>query len=269
MKKVIIPVLFSAMLFLQVTAAPVQEEEVILRPKISLSLRPFLSAEFFSRSILWEGESLLNPVREDDTTRLKTFLFSLGLKVRFGDKLFAAPFVGYSLSNFDPLAFRELPFSVSLSTGYKDGLVLGAVLGGDFFSFGRFALGARGLFLTCLGLKKTLNITSLNTDGTLEGNPNWTVCNAGPVLTYKGIQYLYPFAGLSYDRAWGKYKIEQTIGLLSAEETRKFKSEGMLSAVLGVLYEMTDFFHVSGELKMMPYGGGVDFSLLLKASYVH
>lgn len=257
------------LLFFSFTNASVQDNESSSPPKKIFTFIPHISAEFLSQKIRWDEESLINPVREEDITRLKSFLLTLSITIKFSESLSVSPFVGYSLSNFDALTFRELPFSVELDTGYKNGLLFGTELRGDFFSLNHFTLSGQGLFHYCLGLNKTWEIPTVNTPGTLEGKPDWMRINIGPILTYKGIQYLYPYAGISFNRVWGKYKASQIVGLLSSEEERKFKSRSVLCAAIGVLYEMTDFFHVTGEVKILPHGGGLDFSFLLKASYIH
>ena len=69
-------------------------------------VKPGLSAEYFDLTVGWD--------EDENFSNLRSYLFSTNTEISIFDGFSIHFILGYSLSNFDSLTFRDLPFSVEL-----------------------------------------------------------------------------------------------------------------------------------------------------------
>jgi hypothetical protein len=237
-----------------------QSETEEARP--SINLKPALGFEFFSRTVGWDGDE-----EQTYTSKLQSLLFTLNLEFEIQEGLFLGLLLGYSSSNYDGMAFRELPFSVELDVGGIGGYLFGGEIKKNLISQGDFKIGLLGQFTFCLGVKNEWEIGGLNVSGKIEGNPTWMRAVAGPLLTYQRLNYFYPYLFLSFNYLWGTFEMDETVQTLTGNEKKKFSGEALFGISLGAIYELTDAFRLRGEASVLPYQKGVDFGFIINVAY--
>ncbi len=214
-------------------------------------VRTGFGAEYFDREITWDSETY--------TSKLKALLFTFNLEVEPLKGLSVILTGGYSVDNFDGLVFRQLPFSVDLETGYLGGFLIGGGLRKNFVMSSEFEMDLEAEFVMYLGSNNTWPINGLTEDGTLTGKAKWYRVQAGPVFWYKGFMYFSPYVRLTFDKLWGTFSVEESIGPLAGLEDKAIKSKALFSIALGTLYEPAKSIGLKGEVFIMPRSGGLDY----------
>ena len=214
-------------------------------------IRTILQAEYLNRLITWDEDLY--------TSTLNALLFTFNLEVEPLKGFSANLCVGYSMSNFDGLIFRQMPFSVDLEVGYLNGMLLGGGLKNNFVISPDFEMDLEAQFVTYLGSKSSWLINGLSQTGTLSGKPTWFRVQAGPVFWYKGFMYFSPYVRVSFDKLWGTFHVEETIGPISGLEDKSIQGSGLFSAAIGTLYEPTPAIGLRGELYVLPRSKGIDY----------
>jgi len=237
-----------------------QSETEEARP--SINLRPSLGFEFFSRTVGWDGDD-----EKTYNSKLQSLLFTLNLEFEIQEGLFLGVLLGYSSSNYDGMAFRELPFSIELDVGGIGGYLFGGEIKKNLISQRNFEIGLFGQFAFCLGVKNEWEIGDLNVSGKVEGNPTWMRAVAGPLLIYQRLDYFYPYLFLSFNYLWGNFEMDETVQTLKGNEKKKFSGEALLGISLGAIYELTDAFRLRGEASVFPYSKGIDFGFVINIAY--
>lgn len=222
------------------------------------SLKPYLGFEYFSRTIEWDGE--------ESTSKLKSYFFTFGAEYQLQEGFSVGAFLGYGFSDYESLAFRELPFSLELEVGGMGGFILGAEVTKSFFYLQSFEIGAMGQFVYHFGGKEEWDIPGLNVEGTAEGKPYWMRAQIGPMIVYKA-DSLHPYLFLSFNKLWGTFAMDQTIADLEGKEEKKISAKNLINISLGVLYEITEALSFKGEANIMPFQDGVDVGLMIRAIY--
>jgi hypothetical protein len=234
-----------------------------------MTFRPTIGFEYFQRSMnLFTYDTEEKKWIEDDTgTELKAYFitFSLGLELQEGFSL--TPILGYCVSDHGAITYRRLPFSVELDVGGLSGILFGLETEKRLLTYGNIDIIVFGQFLYYSGNKKEWDIPGLDVGGTIEGKPYWLRGAIGPAFAYRGYESFSPYLRVSYNRLWGKFKLEQKIEDLEKDEEKKLIGKSQINISLGAVYELTDAFQVQGEVGLMPHRDGVDFGLMLKAVY--
>lgn len=214
-----------------------------------------LGFEYFSRTIVWGDD--------DVTSELDSmfFLVKPGYEIREGISL-AAVF-GYSLTSYEDMIFRRLPFSVAIGAEKIGGYIFGAEIDIDFTEIRDFEIGGTGRFIYYAGKEKTWDITNLAVAGTVTGKPKWTRLIIGPTLTYRGFEYFHPHFFLGYDGLWGTFKMVQRIEALSGDEKKEISAKGKFNLSFGATYEPSDRLEVKAELSLIPSKERVDYGIAL------
>ena len=247
-RSAIVGLLALGAVFLRPCPARGQEAE-----QAGTRVRPSLAVEYFSRTISWdEGTS---------TSTLSSASAVLRGEVEFQKAVSLGLFLGYDLSNFNGLIFRQLPFSLD----YQAGSIGSLIWGGDFearvISLADFEIGIGAHFTMSLGRTKDFESPVLNAAGSLTGKGTWTRVLAGPVLRYTGYENFTPFLTVSYDMMWGTFTMNETIGDLVGSEEKKIRARGPVGIVIGTLFEPSDALKIKAELTAVPYKkltGGLD-----------
>ncbi|MFP4082923.1 MAG: hypothetical protein ACLFVG_09250 [Candidatus Aminicenantes bacterium] len=251
---VLVGILF---LFFLTSVAPAQFREE--RTGRGISMTSGLGFEYFTRTIEWDGE--------EASSKLKSHFFTFHTEFELQPGLSLGALIGYSLSDYQAMVFRELPFSLELETGGIGGIIFGAELKKSLFFVRNFEIGVVGQFVYYSGGKEEWDIPGLAVEATAEGNPSWLRALAGPVFIYRGMENFRPYLGLSYNRLWGKFKMDQTIKDLEGSEHKKITGKSLFCTVVGAVYEVTEAFGFKGETNIMPYKNGVDIGVMIRAVY--
>jgi len=224
-----------------------------------IKLKPALGFEYFSRTINWD-ENKYN-------STLKSYLFMANLEFVIQEGFSLGLLLGYSSSNCDGMIFRQLPFSVELEVGGISGYLFGAEINKNVISYGDFELDLFAQFVYSLGVKNTWDIPGLNVESTAEGKPSWMRAVAGPLVSYQGWDYFYPYLSVNFNYLWGTFEMEETVQTLKGTEDKKFTGDGLFGFSLGAIYKATDSFSLKGEASFIPYKNGIDLGFMLKAAY--
>ena len=223
-------------------------------------IRLGMEAEFFDRMITW-GED------QNESSSLQSFLFLLKPSYELIEGTSVSGIIGYSLSNFNDMIFRELPFSLELNTGNIDGLALGGETVIQIIKFSDFILSARGQFIYYLGFKEQWEIPDLAVEGTATGNPYWARLTAGPKISFNVNDYLRPYVTANYDLLWGQFKMNEQIKDLSKEQEMKIEAKSYLNFSLGTLYEIIDRLDLKAEVSLLPLEKQIGLSIVVGARY--
>ena len=234
-----------------------------------MSFRPSFGFEYFQRDM---NLSTYDPeekkwTEDDADTKLKAYFVTLSLGLELQEGFSLTPILGYCVSDQGVITYRRLPFSIELDAGGLSGILLGLETEKRLLTYGNIDIIVFGQFLYYPGNKKEWNISGLDVEGTVEGKPYWLRGAIGPAFAYRGYDYFSPYLRVTYSRQWGKFKLKQKIEDLEKDEEKKLISKSQINLSLGAVYELTDAFHVQGEVDFMPHKDGVDLGLMLKAVY--
>lgn len=253
--KISLMVIFVFSILVPFSFSQLQEMETS-RP---FSLRPEIGFEYFNRTISWDGE--------DIESSLKSYIFTFNANFEIQNGFWAGVILGYSLSNFDDLLFRKIPFSVELQTGSAGGFLFGGQLTKNFINSQSFEIDVMGQFVYYLGAEEEWEIPGLNVNGTAKGKPNWLRGIIGLNLKYTEFDYFKPYLLLSYNRLQGTYSMKQTIQELTGSEEKKITGKSKFSTAVGIVYDLSQAFNIKAEVIVMPYSGGVDLGFMIGAFY--
>jgi hypothetical protein len=208
--------------------------------------------EMSSRTLTWD----------EDTRSSRLFnpqgLVTLDYQVAPGFDL--GLIVGYSLSNWNGLVFRSLPFSLDYQGGSINGLVVGAGLHKSLFVSGFWELETEARFTAYLGPMASFPVAGLGVEGQADLKGSWMRVEAGPVLSFRGFELFSPFLGVFYDRIWGRMTLTEIIGDLEGTEEKKVAGAGAVAVTLGTVYEPSSAFRVKLGGTLIPFkkiGGGL------------
>lgn len=232
----------------------------------SLRIKPGIHFEYFSRKITWDDKT--------HTSDVKSFMIALNTEFEMEWGLSLNGIVGFAMTSFDGLVFRQLPFSVELEVGSIEGFILGAELKKSLFSLNNLEIGVFGQIVHNIGIKKDWDITVLSVQGTVTGKPTWTRASVGPEFRYTGWERFYPYLRVGYNKLWGTFKMDQAIQTLSGTEKKEINEKNVFEGTLGSILELGKGFSLKGEIRMIPYsggidleGGGIDLGILVVAAF--
>ena len=224
-----------------------------------LRIRPGAHFEYFNRKLTWD--------EKQHTSELKSTIFALTAEIVINEGLSISALVGYTLSDYDSLIFRQLPFSVELDAGNIGGYVLGAGLRKSLVFMNDFEFGLYGQFIYQLGKEKSWDIPGINVTGTVTGKPTWMRAYAGPYFKYTGFESFFPYLSVGYNNLWGKFEMRQTIQTLEGTEEKELKSKSLLDITIGSILTLSDYFFLKGEVHILPYGDGMDLGFVAIAAF--
>ena len=257
MKNIFFSILILMLLFCGINLAQAQDQTEYSSRQTSV--KPALDFEYFSRTLSWDKNKY--------TSKLKSLLFSIDLKFEVQEGFDMGLILGYTLSNYDGMAFRELPFSVELGVGNINGYFFGGELNKNIVSQDNFTIDFYGQFIYMLGKRNSWSIPGLNVEGTVEGKPTWMLAQAGPVFTYMGFDSFHPYVFVSFNKLWGTFKMDETVQNLKGSENKKFSTSGVINMSFGTIYEVSESFNLKGQVNIIPYSNGFDFGVKLMAVF--
>ncbi len=225
-----------------------------------ITVKPGLSAEYFNLTIGWDANV--------NSSKLKSYVFGTNTEISLFDGFSIHAILGFSLSNFDFLTFRELPFSIELGVKKIGGLLLGSEINKRLFYLSDYEINLYGQFVYYYGFNNEWEMPGLIVEGNLIGSPSWSRTQIGPIIRYEGFNTVYPFFSATYNRLWGTFTVEQDIQDLIGIEEKKIAGRSNFSFSFGSEFKVTPHFFLKGALSVMPYDGGVDFSGLMSIQVV-
>ncbi len=236
--------------------AQAEEEGMLHAKKIKIAL----SQEYFSRKIGWDMTHSSN---------LKSLFFAFNLEIELPKELSFNTIFGYSFSNYKDLTFRELPFSLAIGeeSGTVGGFIIGEEIKKGIIASEKLKIDGLGRMTGFLGLSKEWKIPDLGVVGIATGRASWWRVSLGPVFTYKSLTPFFPYLDLNLNTLWGTFKMEETVGELQATEKQKMYSKSFFCIALGFNYEWTPTLALKAEISFLPYSGGSDKGVMIKAMY--
>jgi len=249
-------IIFMTLSLVCFSVAQTEEEGMLQARKIKTTL----GLEYFSRKIAWDVTRSSN---------LKSLLFTFNLEIEFPKELSANTIFGYSFSNYRELAFRGLPFSLTIGeeTGTVRGFIIGEEIKKGIIASEKLKIDGLGQLIGFLGLNKEWKITGLALPGTAEGRASWWRASLGPVFTYRGFTPFFPYVYLNLNTLWGTFRMQEAIGELQATERQKMYSKSFICIAFGFNYDLTSALILKGEVSFLPYKDGADLGLVIKAMY--
>ena len=223
-------------------------------------VKPGISAEIFNLTIGWDENV--------NTSKLKSYVFNTNTEISFNSGFSVHIILGYSLSNFDDLTFKELPFSIELGVKEIGGILLGSEIYKRLFNLSDYEINLYGQFVYYYGFDNEWDMPDLNVDGTLIGSPTWMRAQIGPSISYLGLNSISPFISATYNKLWGTFTVEQDIQDLLGTEEKKIKGKSNFAITIGSEFVVTPKFSMSGAVSFLPYDGGIDLLGLLSIRYV-
>ena len=218
-----------------------------------IRIKPGLGVEYFSRTIVWdEGLS---------SSKLKTTIGLVRAEVELEKGFLLGLCGGYSLSNFNGMIFRQLPFSIDYEAGNIGSFFWGADLDKNLFSLDPYEIGVQAQFVMSLGRQKELAVSGLNQTGTLIGKGRWQRAGIGPVIRYTGYEDFIPFLAISYNKLWGTFAMAETVQTLTGTEEKAISGGGSIGIAFGTTFNPSEAFNLKAEITALPYkktGGGLD-----------
>lgn len=231
-----------------------------LTPDQRTVVKPGLSAEYFDLTIGWDDNV--------NTSKLKSYLFNTNTEISLFDGFSLHLILGFSVSNFNNLIFRKLPFSLELGVRDITGLLVGSEFNKRLFYISTFEINLHGQFVYYYGFANEWEMPDLNVDGTVTGTPAWMRAQIGPTIHYEGLNFIYPFFSVFASKLWGTFSMDQDIKNLFGTEEKKITGKNNLLFTIGSEFGITPNFFVTGALAFMPYKGGIDFSGMISIQYV-
>jgi len=202
----------------------------------TMTFKPGIGFEYFNREVnIFSKNEDGEWVEDEADSRLKSYFLTLSLEFGLQAGFTFTPIIGYSVSDYDSLIFRKLPFSIELDVGGINGYLIGAELKKSLISAQDFEIGAAGQIMYYAGRKQEWSVPGLNVEGSIQGRPYWLRGTIGPVIEYKGFDSVFPYLSVSYNRLWGKFTLEQEILDLTGEEEKKVTGKGAVVLSPGVL----------------------------------
>ncbi|MDH4258204.1 MAG: hypothetical protein OEV50_05270, partial [Candidatus Aminicenantes bacterium] len=169
----------------------------------AVSITPGIGFEYFTRTINWDDEHI---------SKLRYRFMTIDMEVELQRGISIRAVLGYSSSNYDALTFRELPVSLELDVGYIKGYILGANVKKSLVQSEELKIDASAEFFYCIGSKNEWEFPpDFVVAGSAEGRPTWMRASIGPVFTYTGFESIYPYLYLSFNKLWGKFRMEEII----------------------------------------------------------
>jgi hypothetical protein len=230
-----------------------------LQLRQNTSVRPGLGAEYLNITIGWDEGAF--------TSKLKTYLFCLNTEFEIMDGTSFNIILGYSLSDFNGIIFRQLPFSIEVGVGNIEGFLFGVEGDQRILYLSQYEIVLHGKFVYYYGFKNEWAVPTLNVEGKVFGSPSWMLGQIGPTVRYEGLNFVVPYVRFLYSQIWGRFNMDQEIQDLSGTESKKINGLSHFTLSAGVEYELLNNLSINGEITFMPFNGGVDWGGMVLLRY--
>ncbi len=224
-----------------------------------IKIKPGAYFEYFARKMTLDEKQY--------TSELTSYIFALNLELEINEGLSISAMAGYTLSNYESLIFRELPFSIELDVGDVGGYIFGAEARKSLLDTNGIEFGLYGQFIYYTGKEKNWDIPGLNVSGTLTGKPTWMRAAAGPYFKFTSLGSIAPYLSVCYNNLWGKFEAKQTVQTLNGIEEKELKSKGLIDITLGSILSLNDYFFLKGEVHVLPHSDGMDLGFVAIAAF--
>jgi hypothetical protein len=221
--------------------------------------RTGIGIDYFSRTITWDDNTR--------TSKASATLVAAREEVELRPGLAFDLAAGLSLSNFNGLAFSNLPISIDYGAGAVSSLFVGAGFRARFFRHGKLEIEGVGRFVYCLGSTKTWALEGFAVEGHATGRPSWIEASLGPRISLVFGGKLVPFVTISGNWFSGSFKMAETLGDLSGSEKKTVRAKGFVEVSLGARCQVSKRACLAAEAGFLPRAGGVDGALSAGLTY--
>jgi len=227
-----------------------------------LKINPGIGFDYFSRTVMTKGE--------DTTNRIKGLFLTLNTEFEINDGFSITALLGYSFTNYNSMTFQKLPVSLELDVGSIGSFLAGIRMNKNILRMRNLEMDVFGRVIYSLGKDQTWEIPSLSVEGTAIGKPSWLAVQTGPVITYTGFAYFLPYVNISYNKIWGKFRMNETIENLTGSEEKILTGRSDLSLSIGFVYEVFQHMTFKAEGTFMPHSDfkNSDYGSLIRIIYV-
>jgi hypothetical protein len=132
---------------------------------------------------------------------------------------------------------------------------------------GAFEIGAAGRFVYSFGMSKSWPLEGFTVEGEAKGQPSWMEISAGPRIAYLSSGRIAPYAEVCARMFWAGFRISETLGDLSGEETKRVRGDFAVSISLGADVRVNDRISVKAKAGIMPAAGGAGALVSIGALY--
>ena len=223
------------------------------------SIAAGLSYDHFSRSVVWPGVGAASKILSHMVSARVDIGLAGGLVVRLD--------AGLSLNDFSGLTFDALPVSLELDGDSIKGFALGAEVATPLKKLGAFEIGAAGRFVYSFGMSKSWALEGFAVEGEATGQPRWMELSAGPRIAFLSAGRIVPYAEVRASLFWAGFRMSETLGDLSGEETKSVRGDFAVSIALGADVRVTDRISVKAKAGIMPAAGGTGAMASIGALY--
>ena len=213
-------------------------------PPIELTFTPGLGFSFQSIAIHC-GE-------QETANRFTVLAPRLTLQVDISDYVSLEVLAGYHFAYAkDPVYFTALPLSIGWDRQKFQGLLLGAALSAEPFSFGDFFLKARGEFLFVLEKDKAWEVTLPLVSGQVTGKNAFTLVTLDVTLQYQGLSGLTFFLGPRLNLLHGKFVAAETVADLQGQQEMIYKQKNLIGPLAGAVLEIGDNWELTFKASLL------------------
>jgi hypothetical protein len=223
------------------------------------SIAAGLGYEHLSRSVVWPGDDAASRILAHVVSARVDFELARGIVFRLD--------AGLSLNDFSGLTFDALPISLELDGHPIGGFALGGEVAAPLKKLGAFEIGAAGQFVYSFGMSKSWPLEGFTVEGEAKGQPSWMEISAGPRIAYLSSGRIAPYAEVCARMFWAGFRISETLGDLSGEETKRVRGDFAVSISLGADVRVNDRISVKAKAGIMPAAGGAGALVSIGALY--
>jgi len=223
------------------------------------SITAGLSYEHFSRPVVWPGDDAASKILSHTVSARADIVLANGLTFRLD--------AGISLNDFSGLTFGVLPISLELDGNPIKGFALGAEVAAPLKKVGAFEIGAAGRLVYSFGMTKSWPLEGFAVEGEATGQPRWMELSAGPRIAFLSAGRIVPYAEVRASLFWAGFRMSETLGDLSGEETKSVRGDFAVSIALGADVRVTDRISVKAKAGIMPAAGGTGAMASIGALY--
>ena len=214
------------------------------------SLAAGIGYDYLSRTVVWSGD--------EADSKLTSNMLSARAEFGLAKGVIVGLTAGFSFSDVSGLVFDTLPISLLYDGPAIPGLVLGADVLIPIKKLGDFEMKAAGRIVYSSGMSETWPLEGFAVEGEAAGKPGWMEVALGPRLDYLFFGRVVPYVELTGRWLTARFRMSETLGELSGEETRKVGGDFAVGAALGADGEVSRRVLVKGKIGIMPFAGGVD-----------
>jgi len=151
----------------------------------------------------------------------------------------------------DPLYFTALPLSLGWDGQKFQGLLLGAAVAAEPFTFGDFSIKGRGEFIFVMEKDKAWDVTLPLVSGQATGQNAFTLVTLDVTLQYQGLSGLTLFLGPRLNLLHGKFIAAETIADLQGQQEMIYRQNSLIGPLAGAVIEIGDNWELTFKASLL------------------